>query len=287
MLLDKINNLKIVPENFESSKTTKIDTSIVRSEMDDIERRFVNGLVRYYKPENILECGVSSGGGSVVLLNAINDMPDARLVSIDRSENYHKDKSLPVGCDVEAFFGYIPTEKWTLIAGKDPCQVLLDSLGQTFDFAVIDTMHAHPCESLNFLCVLPHLKDGAIVVLHDISVFMLNRINSSGRSLCGNGLATRILFSVLAGEKLLPQTKIKYGNKQVHNIGAIQINQDTRRYISNVFHSLSVPWEYFPSESDIKDIRSYLSNYYEKSLMEQFDDAMRWNKLWVLDRSKA
>lgn len=91
----------------------------------------------------------------------------------------------------------------------------------------------------------------------------------------------------MAGKKLPPQTKIKYGNKQIHNIGAVQINQDTRKYISNVFNALAVPWEHFPSDNGIKDIRIYLSNYYEKLLMEQFDEAMCWNKLWVFDRNRA
>ena len=280
--MESISNLKIIPEKYESYLVSKIDPLIARSEMGDSEKCFINGLIRYYKPTNILECGVSSGGGSVVVLNAIDDLDKAHLISIDRSEHYYKDSSLPVGCDVEAFYKYVPIDKWTLISGKDPCHVM-EKLGKIFDFAVIDTMHAHPCESLNFLCVLPYLKDGAIVILHDISVFMLNRKNRHGKSLLGNGLATRILFSALVGNKLLPQAKIKHGNKQVYNICAIQINSDTRKHISNVFYSLAIPWEYFPSD-DINDIRKVLSKHYDKSLMDCFDDAVKWNKQWVLDR---
>jgi cellulose biosynthesis protein BcsQ len=44
--------------------------------------------------------------------------------------------------------------KWELIRGKDPSEVM-ESIGKKFDFAVIDTAHLHPVETLNFLCVLP------------------------------------------------------------------------------------------------------------------------------------
>lgn len=44
------------------------------SEMDNAERKFIHGLIRYYKPKRILELGVAEGGGSIVLLNAIQDM---------------------------------------------------------------------------------------------------------------------------------------------------------------------------------------------------------------------
>lgn len=52
--------------------------------MSEHERRFLNGIIRELKPEKILEVGVSAGRSSVIILNAIKDIEDAKLYSIDR-----------------------------------------------------------------------------------------------------------------------------------------------------------------------------------------------------------
>ena len=40
---------------------------------EEIDRKFLNGLVRKFKPKKLLELGVARGGSSIVLLNAIKD----------------------------------------------------------------------------------------------------------------------------------------------------------------------------------------------------------------------
>ena len=47
------------------------------------ERLFVNGLLRHFKPRKILEVGIWTGTGSALILNAIADRPESRLISID------------------------------------------------------------------------------------------------------------------------------------------------------------------------------------------------------------
>ena len=43
------------------------------SEMSFNEKYFLNGIVRFLKPRKVLEVGVSSGGGTAIILNAIHD----------------------------------------------------------------------------------------------------------------------------------------------------------------------------------------------------------------------
>lgn len=272
--------LPIVPEEYDATHADNVDWSGLNSEMSDQERKFVNGLIRYYRPQNLLEIGVSLGGGSVNLLNAISDRPEAGLTSIDRMEVYYGDGVTPVGNDVVNTYPDLPARKWNLIMGKDPSEVM-DALGQSFDFAVIDTAHLHPIESLNFLCVLPYLKDGAIVVLHDISLFYHGEVygNYNGRS-----LATRILMTALTGEKIFPQKKTAAyvsDHELVHNIVAVQINADTRKQIGDVFQSLYTPWETYPGE-DMRSIKNLLSKHYPDDLMEDFRQAARLNAAWII-----
>ena len=75
----------IAYEDYGSETFEKIDWSALHSEMSHTERRFVNGLIRFFRPENVLEVGVSLGGGTVNILSAISDNPVASLVSMDHS----------------------------------------------------------------------------------------------------------------------------------------------------------------------------------------------------------
>jgi hypothetical protein len=130
-------------------------------------------------------------------------------------------------------------------------------------------------ESLNFLCLLPYLKDGAIVVIHDV-VMGVNNIVSSGF------LAPRILMSVLAAEKL----SLKKDSEQDFNsnIIAVQVSSDTRKYIRNVFDALLLPWGKMPKEADLKNIRKLLEKHYPPRQVLIYDKAVQNNKnLYVSD----
>ncbi len=280
MRTENLSIMPIIPEEYDAAHADKVDWSRLNSEMSDQERKFVNGLIRYYQPQSLLEVGVSQGGGSVNLLNSIIDQPEAGLTSIDRMEVYYGDGVTPVGNDVPKTYPDLPEGKWNLIKGKDPSEVM-ETLGQGYDFAVIDTAHLHPIESLNFLCVLPYLKDGAIVVLHDISVFYYAGDNGNNN---GRSLATRILMTTLTGEKIFPQRKTTAyvsNDELVHNIVAVQINADTRKQIGDLFQALYIPWETYPGE-DIRSIKNLLSKHYPIPLMEEFRQAARLNAAWVL-----
>ena len=68
---------------------------------------FINGLIRKHKPKNILEIGVARGGSAILILNAIKDFPDSRLVSID----------LNLKVDNKTM-GYLVKEKFSELIGK-------------------------------------------------------------------------------------------------------------------------------------------------------------------------
>lgn len=256
-------------ENYGGEVYEKIDWPALHSEMSDIERRFVNGLIRFHKPENLLEIGVSLGGGTVNLLNAISDNPAASLVSIDRANVWWNDRKTPVASDVFKTFPALTGGKWTLVSGKDPSEVL-DQLGKTFDFAVIDTAHLHPVECFNFLCALPYLKDSAIVVLHDTSLMIRVR----------KCLASRILLTSVVADKCFPHTGDHPGLGGVANIAALEICADSRKYISGAFESLMIPWAVFP-ESDVENIRAFLARHYDAYSLGIYDTAVDLNRGWL------
>lgn len=271
MKTTQLHDLTITPESYETAHYGTIDWKTVFSQMSPTERLFINGLVRYYQPERVLEIGVSRGGGTVNILNALSDMPGSSLDSID--------VTTADWCGIEAKtrFPDIPEGRWKLITGKAPSEVIpeLAEHGK-WDFAVLDSMHLHPVESLNFLSILPYLKDGAVVVLHDISVFAFPKKN-------GTNLASRILYSSVAGHKLSPSYSGEIHENRlpgVVNIAAIQISGDTRKYIGNVFDGLLHPWEYFPYQY-LDSVRGLLSKHYLEADVAKFDKAREQNGAWL------
>jgi predicted O-methyltransferase YrrM len=268
-LLGKLPDL---PENIDTEMFNAIQPETYEfMEMALPEKKFLLGLIRYFKPKNILEIGVSSGGGTGLMLQAIKDIKESTLTSIDKAECAYRYPDKPVG--FVALQKNANNPQWTLVTGKDPSEVI-ENLDKKYDFAIIDTMHIHPVETLNFLSVLPFLEDGAIVVLHDLSLYMDQSFSFRRLS-----LATKFLFNSVVAEKITVSSSDKeYISEWVlPNIGAFQITSDTRKYIDGVFHSLTVPWGFIPDSNTLDSIRNIVKNHYDKIKLALFDDAVKAN----------
>ena len=138
------------------------------SEMSYKERCFLNGIIRQTKPKKVLELGVSAGGSSALILNAIKDT-DARLYSIDYNEKWYRDESKPTGYIIDECFSQLK-DKWQLFTGGTAAR-FMEQVGGDIDICLIDTVHANPGEFLDFLIVLPYLKKNAVLVLHDTCLY--------------------------------------------------------------------------------------------------------------------
>ena len=118
-------------------------------------REFLNGIIRKFKPKIIVEIGVANGGSSVVILNAIQSIQNSHLYSIDLL-NESK-----VGSCVYKYFSQF-TKIWTLFKGNITAK-FIENIGKEIDMVFLDTSHFEPGEILDFLMVLPFLKEEAIV----------------------------------------------------------------------------------------------------------------------------
>jgi predicted O-methyltransferase YrrM len=162
-------NLKSKFTNFNNTFLESTDLNILQKIENEIkgfieilpeEQKFFHGLIRTIKPRKIVEIGVSSGGSSVLILNAIKD-----IFSIDRSIFCYKNRSKKTGYLVKDKFPEL-MNKWTLYTGEITSK-FIETIGDGIDLAFIDTMHVTPGEMLDWLMVLPFLKNESIVVFHD------------------------------------------------------------------------------------------------------------------------
>ena len=147
---------------------------------------------------------------------------------------------------------------------------VIDEIGGNIDFVILDTVHSMPGEGLDFLAMLPYLKHGAMVILHDVS------LNQYGNN--HNANATGVLFSAVTAEKYLNFVQGDLNSKFVYpNIAAFQINEQTVPNIENVFLTMVLHWAYLPSQGEIQLYLRHYQRHYPPELCKIFAESVKMN----------
>ena len=244
--------------------------------MTESESAFLCGAIKQFRPKKILEVGVSTGGSTAIILQALEDNGASyEMHSVDILKKWSDSNTEDIGFLVTFAKenNLINSEGLRglheFYCGKILPQVI-DKIGGNIDFVILDTVHFLPGEVLDFLAMLPYLKDGAIVVLHDMALNQYKR-QSGWADACATGL----LFSAVVAEKILnfdEQTLFRYPN-----IAALRINEQTLKNIENVFLSLILDWKYLPSEEQLLVYRKLYQKLYPAELCEIFQEAVDMN----------
>ena len=273
-----IYNLNKIDTNFEYHKYQQffITPKIVEKSgwlltLDDAY--FINGLIRKFKPKKCLEVGVARGGSSIIILNAIKDISDSFLVSIDLNTKLFIDKTKETGYAVKQFFPEL-TNKWRLFTGDQPHK-FLDKLNMKFDFLFLDTSHYTPGEIINIIEILPFLNEGAIVVLHDIIWHLDGTENFKEVKFTPTQI---YLMSSLYGQKIY----IKSSLTGLQNIGCVKLYPKQEEHYKDYFLLLMSFWEEMPNDNQINDLRNFIKKYYVKDIfLKIFDSAVAKNKIYI------
>jgi predicted O-methyltransferase YrrM len=249
------------------------------SEMLIAERAFLDRLLREKKPKKILEVGVAAGASTVVILNAMRDLPGSKLFSVEVSKDYYQDvfdsarkeKRLS-GFLVKEYFPGIDENQWQLFTGN-VAAAFLEQIGGDVDFVLLDASHNLPGELLDLIMVLPFLKTGATVVVHDVN------LNYNNANLQFFLTACRVLFSVVtADNKKLIET---CAADKLPNIGSFEISQGTRDNISDVFQILTVPWWYVPEEKHRDAMLTLFKKHYDEKNCDLFATAYDFQRRYI------
>lgn len=232
-------------------------TSEQYCEMTESEHGFLCGMIKYSVPQKVVEIGVAGGGTTAVIMQCLNEVNfDAKMYSVDINQECYRREGKPTGYQLAELKEYLPNYKnHTFYLGKVLPQYI-ECIGNEIDFAILDTTHAMPGEILDFLCLLPYLKENAVVVLHDTA---LNLTRSE------KSFATKILFDIIRGEKY-------YNYKdRILNIAAFRVTEETFAHAADIFSVLSVSWAYWPSISEILLYRDWYKKFYNTECLELFD----------------
>ena len=245
------------------------------SEMSEQDRAFLTSLVLRKQPKKILEVGVSKGGASIVILNAIKNIDGSHLYSLDYNTQCYVVPDKKTGFYVDNFPEL--KNKWTLKTGGFSLN-FLDEIGGDIDFCLIDTVHSNPGEILDFLMVLPYLKKGATVVFHDVNLHA--RIVKD--DYVQYEYTNNLLMSAICGKKLLPSNNPYPSDIPFINIGAIETTEDTFNHIFEIFNLLTINWYYLPDKHDLELFQNFIKRFYNEYYCEYFKQVWAYqNKIFL------
>jgi hypothetical protein len=171
---------------------------------------------------------------------------------------------------------------WKLFTGKLSLN-FIEEIGNDVDFCFIDTVHSNPGEILDVLMILPFLKEGAIIVFHDVNYHTLSdkfaKYNATG------GFTNNLLFSAIHGKKYIQGNFVErspYSNTEkgayFPNIGAIRTNSETKKHIFEIFNLLTLNWTYLPSLDEEKSIIDFFSKYYDVYFIEYLNKVFAYHR---------
>lgn len=222
---------------------------------------FLAGLIKRYRPETLLEVGVSAGGSSAFLLHTLDRLGlSGEVVSVDLRDRWPVNGAFATGWVVKKL--YPEKKNWHLYTGKFLPEIIED-LTTEFDFCFLDTAHMLPGEILDYLVVLPFMRPGGIIAMHDTSLFYRD----------DRAVATRVLISACVGKKILPPQH----SQADANLCAFQITEDTLKYVENIFSALCLPWGYFLDARQLKIYHDFFLRYYGIDAAEWFSKILAWN----------
>lgn len=238
------------------------------------EANFLNGLVRKYKPKNCLEVGVAQGGSSIIILNAIKDIQNSILVSLDLNNDVYNDPTKKTGYRVKEYFPEL-AKNWKLFTGDQPHK-FLDQLNMKFDFAFLDTAHLTPGELINFIEILPFLNEKSLFVIHDITIHFAGK-----KILYPSNI---VLYPSIYGNKIL----LRANDGSINNMGAAFLYSNQETHYLDYFLLLLNFWEYMPSDNQINDLRIFIKKYYKQDIyLKIFEQAVINNRIAIESHLKS
>ena len=225
------------------------------------------------KPRKILEIGVAEGGTTAVIVKSLEMLGmECEMYSVDlryKVDNKHMD------------IGYVFKEQETpskikhkFLLGKSIAGQIENVVGENIDLVVLDTTHQIPGEILDFLSVLPFMAENGMVVMHDTNLDYFHGMGQEVKRIkeAYKFKATKVLFATVVAEKYCDYD-------QIPNIGAFKINEDTHKYIMNLFMALSLNWTYKVGTNLLNEYRNVLAQYYSGQCMEVYDMCVNMNNL--------
>ena len=141
------------------------------------------------------------------------------------------------------------------------------------DMLILDTSHYLPGELLDFIVCLPYLSKDAVVIVDDL-IFSHVGENTSA-------IATPMLFNTVTADKIF------FENGEEANMAAFQLNDDSRKYVSDYFMALMIPWSYSLEKKMLEVYRECICSNYKENEQKLFEMAIKMNESTLIKKSNV
>lgn len=238
------------------------------SEMSSFQQAFLCGVIKENKPEKIVEIGVSAGGTTALIINCLDKLDiDAQMYSVDFEKKWYRNERFETGFVAKQ----IMEDRGGRFLLGHSIPFYLDQIGGNIDLLILDTTHVLPGELLDFIVCLPYLKDGCIVVVHDI---VENHLT------CKDGeIATKVLFDIVKTDDKYFMKEENANVAEFANIAAFKVSKETRKGIRDYISALTISWGYLLDEKEKQKYEEVIWNSYGKEYRKLF------NKIECLQRN--
>lgn len=212
---------------------------------------FLTAITSVLAPRNALEIGTASGFSTAILAAALargfesrgEAMPPTLIHSIDRKDRCISDTTKATGFHIGEIVPEFE-ERVELHTLKDSSDAPAIFARGELEHAFIDGSHQHPWPLIDALELLPLMKGGRWMVLHDIDLpNVAQRVRQAGGTPFEARYGAQYLFDAWPGRKI-----------DGGNIGAIEVPKDFRFVKKMAGELLSKPFE--TSESGWKRYRA-------------------------------
>lgn len=224
--------------------------------ISDFDASFFAGLLIKTKPKKVVEVGVASGWGSVILLEALSrsECLDSQYYGVDIAPRFFYDEKYATGQAVQEVVPEL-VNRYRLLTGRAIAEVATE-IGGDIDFAFIDAHHMHPWATFDLLSLLPFLKPGTWVALHDLNLCRKEDQEHRNRG-------PKYLFEGWEEDKA--------HSMQVPTMaGAIRIGDDPGKHLPLLLDILYTPWELPVEERFLAPLVALVSKNYGIEWGEKF-----------------
>ena len=221
---------------------------------------FFAGFVVETRPQKLVEVGVASGWGSCVLLHALRSagLDASELYGVDVEDRFFYDAAYATGqCVTEVMPECAP--RYRLLTGVTIGECA-PQVGGGVDFAFIDAHHMHPWATLDLLAVMPFMKPGSWVALHDLNLSRKEDQEHRNRG-------PKYLFEGWDGDKA-------HSTQEPTMAGAIRLSGNPSGHLPLLLDILYTPWELPVEARATEAVSAVLEGAYGPSWAAKFRRAV-------------
>jgi hypothetical protein len=250
-------------------------------EMGAIDGRdvaFIADQITKVQPRTVVEIGCASGMSTCILAALMAQNGGGAIHSFDLLQNYYVDPTKPVGYLVDEALPH-PGVTISVNRGKT-CLDVGTLVTDPLDLCFIDAAHRHPWPLIDTLAVLPFVRQGGIIIHHDLKMYHSTHANSFAngpKHVLDQAPPASRIYADRAVQDLGAQRM--QSRKERQNIFALRVPEDKQAFGAKLCDGFYLGWDTQPNRlvplDFARQFRAFLTEHHTPWVVRSWDEGMR------------